>query len=252
MVATLLVGFLVVIAPQQEPPATFSDAATAELYARARVRHIRQDSLVKDYTAMVDTRVDAAGGRSRFGRLTTLMVRETVARVTWRQPNDLKVDALGARAAAPIFRIVAGMSGDAAREMEEGEREFGEDVWFDRPWFIPRALGDSVRLMGLPDRAALHPLATNATDQYRFAITDSVQISVPGRNVRAVKMHVEPKELSPSVVAGDMWIDAENGDAVMSPVGAIEIPAGRRDVHVRARVPAPESLRERGEGLQFS
>jgi hypothetical protein len=214
MVTTLLVGFLATLAPQQGANATFSDATTAELYARARVRHIRQDSLVRDYTAMVDTRVDAAGGRSRFARLTTLMVRETVARVTWRQPNDLKVEALGARAAAPIFRIVAGMSGDADREIAEGEREFGEDVWFDRPWFIPRALGDSVRLMGLPDRAALHPLATRATDHYRFSITDSVQISVPGRNVRAVKMRVEPKELSPSVVAGDMWIDQETGDVV--------------------------------------
>ena len=214
MVTTLLVGFLATLAPQQGANATFSDATTAELYARARVRHVRQDSLVRDYTATVDTRVDAAGGRSRFARLTTLMVRETVARVTWRAPNDLKVDALGARAVAPIFRIVAGMGGDAAEEMEESEREFAEDVMFDRPWFIPRALGDSVRLMGLPDRAALHPLATNAAEHYRFAITDSVRISVPGRDVRAVKMRVEPKRLSPSVVAGDMWIDQETGDVV--------------------------------------
>ena len=213
MVTPLLIGFLAAIALEQGPTATFSDAATAELYARARVRHIRQDSLVKDYTAIVDTRVEAAGGRSRFSRLTTLLVRETVARVTWRRPNDLKVDALGARAAAPVFRMVAGMSGDAAREFER-EREFAEPEWFDRPWFIPRALGDSVRLMGLPDRAALHPLATRATDHYRFAITDSVLISVPGRDVRAAKMRVEPKELAPSVVAGDMWIDQETGDVV--------------------------------------
>ena len=214
MVTALLVGLLATFAPQQGANATFSDARTAELYARARVRHIRQDSLVKDYSALVETRVDAAGGRSRFARLTTLMVRETVARITWRAPNDLKVDALGARAVAPIFRIVAGMGGGAAEEMEEGEREFAEDAMFDRPWFIPRALGDSVRLMGLPDRAALHPLATRATDHYRFEITDSVQISVPGRNVRAVKMRVEPKELSPSVIAGDMWVDQETGDVV--------------------------------------
>lgn len=214
MVTALLVGFLATLAPQQGANATFSDATTAELYARARVRHIRQDSLVRDYTAMVDTRVDAAGGRSRFARLTTLMVRETKARVTWRAPNDLKVEALGARVAAPIFRIVAGMGGDVAEEMEEGEREFAQDAWFDRPWFIPRALGDRISLIDLPDRPALHPLATDATDHYHFAITDSVRISVPGRNVRAVKMRVEPKELGPSLVAGDMWIDQETGDVV--------------------------------------
>ena len=181
MVTALLVGFLATLAPQQGANATFSDATTAELYARARVRHIRQDSLVRDYSAMVDTRVDAAGGRSRFARLTTLMVRETKARVTWRAPNDLKVEALGARVAAPIFRIVAGMGGDIADEMEEGEREFAQDAWFDRPWFIPRALGDRISLIDLPDRPALHPLATDATDHYHYAITDSVRISVPGR-----------------------------------------------------------------------
>ena len=214
MVTALLVGFLATLTPQEREPATFSDAATAELYARARVRHVRQDSLVNDYRAMVETRVDAAGGRSQFARLTTLMVRETKARVTWRAPNDLKVEALGARIAAPIFRIVAGMGGDVAEEMEEGERDFAQDAWFDRPWFIPRALGDNISLIDLPDRPALHPLATGATDHYHYAITDSVRINVPGRNVRAVKMRVEPKELGPSLVAGDMWIDQETGDVV--------------------------------------
>ncbi len=214
MVTALLVGFLATLTPQQGKPATFSDAATAELYARARVRHVRQDSLVNDYRAMVETRVDAASGRSQFARLTTLMVRETQARVTWRAPNDLKVEALGARIAAPIFRIVAGMGGDVAEEMEEGERDFAQDAWFGRPWFIPRALGDEISLIDLPDRPALHPLATGATDHYHYAITDSVRINVPGRNVRAVKMRVEPKELGPSLVAGDMWIDQETGDVV--------------------------------------
>jgi hypothetical protein len=106
------------------------------------------------------------------------------------------------------------MGGDAAEEMTEGEREFAEDAWFDRPWFIPRALGDQISLIDLPDRPALHPLATGATEHYHFAITDSVQINVPGRNVRAKKMRVEPKRLGPSLVAGDMWIDQDTGDVV--------------------------------------
>ena len=40
----------------------------AEMHARARVRHIRQDSLVRDYQAMVRTRLDATAGRGRFAR----------------------------------------------------------------------------------------------------------------------------------------------------------------------------------------
>jgi hypothetical protein len=142
------------------------------------------------------------------------MVHETVARVTWRAPNDLKVEALGARAAAPFFRIVAGMRGDVAQEVDERVREFAEQWWFDLPWFIPRAFGDHIRLLEIPNRAALHPLATGAIDHYRYAITDSVRINVPGRNVRVVKMRVEPKQLAPSLVAGDMWMDQETGDVV--------------------------------------
>jgi hypothetical protein len=84
----------------------------------------------------------------------------------------------------------------------------------DRPWFIPRALGDSIRLMGVPEHAALHPLGDGAVDHYRFAVTDSVRLLIPGRSVRAIKMRVEPKRIGPSLIAGDMWIDTESADVV--------------------------------------
>ncbi len=213
MVTALLAGLLASVAPQQGEPPTFSDAETAELYARARVRHVRQDSLVRDYRAEVETRIDFTAGKSRFARQTALMASETRARITWRVPNDLKIEVLGTRAAAPVLRMVAGM-GVSAEDISEAERDFGQEIPFDRPWFIPRSMGDSVHLMGLPEHAALHPLATDATDHYRFSITDSVRITVPGREVRAVKMRVEPKHLGPSLVAGDMWIDWDTGDVV--------------------------------------
>jgi hypothetical protein len=112
--------------------------------------------------------------------------------------------------------MMVGISPELDEELEEEDvrGEFRQEAWFDRPWFIPRSLGDSVRLMGVPDRAALHPLAAMATEHYRFSIIDSVRMSVPGREVRAAKMRVEPKQLAPSLVAGDMWIDQETGDVV--------------------------------------
>ncbi|UCD23832.1 MAG: hypothetical protein JSW51_12480 [Gemmatimonadota bacterium] len=214
MVASLLAALLITSPQQQGDTTTFSNAATAELYARARVRHVRQDSLVRDYRALVHTRMDVTAGRSRFARQTALVAHETVAQITWRSPNDLKVQVRGARSAMPVFGMMAGISPELDEELEREGGEFRQEVWFDRPWFIPRSLGDSVRLMGVPDRAALHPLARTATEHYRFSITDSVRMSVPGREVRAVKMRVEPKELAPSLVAGDMWIDQETGDVV--------------------------------------
>jgi hypothetical protein len=84
MVAGVLTGLLLITSPQQGDSSTFRDGATAELYARARVRHVRQNSLVRDYRATVRTRMDVTAGRSRFSRQTALLVHETVALVTWR------------------------------------------------------------------------------------------------------------------------------------------------------------------------
>jgi len=198
-------------APQAPDSATFRDAATAALYTRARVRHVRQDSLVRNYRAVVQTRLTATAGRSRFARQITLVQHESVAEIAWEEPNDLRVKVLGARAVAPVVRIVQGFGG----KVEAGaEAELRDALVMDRPWFIPRALGDSVRLMGVPEHAALHPLADGALEYYRFAVTDSVQLLVPGRSVRAFKMRVEPKRIGPSLIAGDMWIDAESADVV--------------------------------------
>jgi len=205
-----LAAFLVLSA-QQSDTSTFRDAATAELYARARARHAAQDSLVKNYRATLRTRVDLSAGRSRFARQTTLFAHESVAEVRWQAPNDLRLEVLGTRAIVPLVRILAGFG---ARAELDAEDDIRRQLVFDRPWFIPRALGDSIRLMGVPEHAALHPLAEGGTQFYRFAINDSVQLITPSRTVRAVLVRVEPKQMGPALVAGDMWIDTETADVV--------------------------------------
>lgn len=207
----LAVAAFLVLSAQQSDTSTFRDAATAELCARARARHAAQDSLVKNYRAMVRTRVDLSAGRSRFARQTTLFAHESVAEVRWQAPNDLQLEVLGTRAIVPLVRILAGFG---ARAELDAEDDIRRQLVFDRPWFIPRALGDSIRLMGVPEHAALHPLAEGGTEFYRFAITDSVQLITPSRTVRAVLMRVEPKQMGPALVAGDMWIDTETADVV--------------------------------------
>ncbi|MFQ5705186.1 MAG: hypothetical protein ACE5HT_14350, partial [Gemmatimonadales bacterium] len=215
MVATFLAAFLTLSQGIQGDTATFKDAATAELYARARVRHVRQDSLVHDYRARVETRLDLTSGRSRFSRQTALFAHETVAQLAWQAPNDLKVEILGARSAAPALRMFAHMGGVSREDLDDLQDELRQEVLLDRPWFIPRSLGDSIMLMGVPDQAALHPLAFGAVDHYRYAITDSTRLRIPnGPEIAAVKIHVTPKELGASLVAGDMWIDRTTADVV--------------------------------------
>ena len=207
MVTALLV---LALSLQQADSATFQDAATAELYVLARQRHIHQDTLVRDYQASVHTRLEASVGKSRFARQTTLMAHETMARITWKMPNDLKIQVVGTRAKVPLIGMLSGL----ADVGDEVERELRNELVMDRPWFIPRAFGDSIRVMGVPEHAALHPLAAGATDYYRFAIVDSVEVRVPGLTVRAKAMSIEPKRFGPALVAGTMWVDAATGDVV--------------------------------------
>ena len=95
---------------QQVDSATFQDVATANLYALARQRHVHQDTVVWDYQAVVHTRLEASAGRSRFARQTTLMAHETVARITWNRPNDLRIQVLGTRAKVPLVGMLSGLA----------------------------------------------------------------------------------------------------------------------------------------------
>jgi hypothetical protein len=194
------------VSAAESQEASYANAATAALVATARQRHLRQDSLVRDYRALVTTRFDASAGASRFARMSPLLAHESVARATWRHPNDLKIEVLGARTRSQLERF---LPRDADVRDEDVRISFA-----DRPWFVPRALGDSVRLLGVPETAALHPLAPGAESFYDYAIVDSVSMFLPGRTIRAIAIRVRPRRLGPALVAGDLWVDAETADVV--------------------------------------
>ncbi len=192
-----LVALALSVLNQAPDTVTFADAATEAFIVQAQGRHAYLDSLIRDYSATVLTRIDVGFGRSRFARVPPIMAHETAANITWSLPNNLKVDVLGERAASPFP--------NADIEAE-----------FDRPWFIPRSLGDSIRMVDdeIPTTAALHPLAPGAEQFYRYAITDSLTMVLPGRTVHAVGVRVEPKELGPSLIAGNMWFDSDTYEVV--------------------------------------
>jgi len=187
--------FLAATVAAAQGPTPYADPATESLVAAARIRHLHQDSLLRGYQATVTTRLDVSAGRSRFARQFPLIAHETRGRLTWRRPNDLRLDVEGVRAAAAF-------------------RDLQVQMGYDRPWFVPRALGDSIRLMSLPETAALHPLAPGADRYYRYAIQDSVTIQLLGRTVRAIGIEVTPVHLAPSMIAGTLWVDTETADVV--------------------------------------
>ncbi len=176
----------------------YADSATALLIARARERHRQQDAAVHDYQATLVTRTDASFGRGAFARLLPIAVDEQKSELSWQAPNDVKVVTVGRR-----FRTAFRNADIEAR--------------WSRPWFVPRFLGDSIRLLSgedFPERAAVHPLSAGADQFYRYAIDDSMTLVLPGRSVRAIGVRVTPIRAEGSLIAGELWLDAETAETV--------------------------------------
>jgi len=183
------------LAPDTLP---FADYATEALITRAMARHATTNTEVRDYQAKFRYRLTFGLGRRRWAMVPNAAAEEQEGTVHWSAPNDLRVEILGRRAAART----AGMRLSSS---------------FDRPWFVPRALGDSLRVFGneIPPRAAIHPLSADGPSWYRYRLTDSVRVTTPeGRPIKLLAVEVLPRKKGPSLIAGRLWLEAEQGDLV--------------------------------------
>lgn len=188
-------------APARPPLDTviYATEETRALVARAMARHAAADSLVADYQARLQYRASFAFGRRRWADPASAAVEEQIGTVSWSRPNDLRVDIAGRREESKLPGISLNST-------------------FDEPWFVPRQLGDSVRLLSseVPERAALHPLATGGPEFYRYeVVADQVTLTrADGQEVTIQSIRVTPRRDAASVVVGRLWIDRETGEVV--------------------------------------
>ncbi len=156
-----------------------------------------QDSTVRDYQARLRYRVSFGIGQRRWAAVPTAAVEEQDATVAWALPNDLRVDLLGRREASRLDGVNLNSS-------------------FSRPWFVPRTLSDSIRVLGgdAPSRAAPHPLAAGADQLYRYAAGDSITIGMQGRQLTLRAIVITPRAEAAVAVAGRLWVDTQTGDVV--------------------------------------
>lgn len=179
-------------------PDPYADAATRLLVQQARARRQTQDSLVHDYRAQLRYRLSFGQGRRKWGTPVPVAVEEQVASVAWQRENDLRVDVTGRRALSRSSRVELSSI-------------------FDQPWFVPRDIGDSVRVVGadFPASGALHPLADGAEPWYRYAVLDSLAVQTPdGRTLRLIRVEVVPRRGGRPLVAGRLWLDAATAETV--------------------------------------
>jgi hypothetical protein len=199
MVASLVALLLLTAAaasPDTTPP--FADAVTRELIARAMARHRERDSAVTDYRARIRYRLSATVGRRRWAQIPITAVEEQEALVQWALPNDLRIDVVGRR-----FR-----TRDPAWDLSSV---------FYRPWFVPRGVGDSVRIFSdnFPATGALHPLAETGPNWYRYALRDSLTVAMPGgERIRILVVDVVPRRTGLALIAGRLWIEAGSAEVV--------------------------------------
>ncbi|HTK56135.1 MAG TPA: hypothetical protein VL295_04880, partial [Gemmatimonadales bacterium] len=199
MGAHLLALALIASAPQQgaDSQGAFASARTESLVRHAMARHAAADTTVGDYRATFRTRLTFSFGRRRWARIPPLAAEEQTGIIRWQRPNDLQIEMQGRR--------------NRARDRDMAIRSV-----FDEPWFIPRALDDSVRLAGadFPEKAALHPFAKDGPEWYRYTLVDSTAVrSADGRQVWLYRITAEPRR-SGGLIVGFLLVDGTTGDVV--------------------------------------
>jgi hypothetical protein len=201
MGANILILFLAGALLQSTSPDTtsaFSTPAVQRLIERAMAARHAGDSLVSDYRSRIRYRLSVGFGRRRWARVPPAAIEEQTADVQWQQPNDLRVDVLGRRAVSRSHDLRL------------------SSVW-DRPWFVPRGVDDSVRIFSndFPAIGALHPLASAGPAWYRYELTGELSVTPAGGGaLRLMRIEVTPRRPGPALIAGQMWIDSASAQVV--------------------------------------
>ena len=201
----LILAVAAAIQSPQSDTQAFASPAVRELVERATARRHIADSAVTDYQATVQYRLSLGFGRRQWARIPPAVVEEQVGQVQWQLPNDLRVDVAGRR-----FR-----SRSDAIQLSSV---------FDRPWFVPRGVGDSVRIFSndFPATGALHPLSSAGPEWYRYARVGGVGLTLPdGRLLRLVEIEVTPRRTGPALIAGRLLIDSASAEVVRMTFGYV-------------------------------
>ena len=201
MGASHLAVFLLALVAQNPPPdssSPYSSPAVKHLVERAMARRRVADSAVLDYRARIHYRLTFGVGRRRWARVPTSAVEEQVADIQWQRPNDLRIDVRGRR------------SRSRSEDVELSS------VW-DRPWFVPRSVDDSVRIFSdeFPATGALHPLAAAAPAWYHYTLGEALSVTPgTGGTLRLFQVQVTPRRKGLALIAGEMWIDSASAEVV--------------------------------------
>lgn len=188
----------------------FHDASARDLFARARVARLAQDSSLRSYDAKVRQRTSVGVGIGSFGRDRLVYRQESSARVQWQRGSGVRIDMTGARVAIPV------LSENAARkQVQPGATD---DLMSPIPYFPASEglwLGTLAARAEVDENSFVNPLAGGAEAYYTYASGDSVSFRLPdGLAVQLRELKVRPRKPLPNVVVGSLWFDTQSGRLV--------------------------------------
>ncbi len=189
----------------QEAGGPFADAVARRLYEVAAAARTRLDRELASYTAVVRQRVGVGLRMPLKDR--TLYRSESAHRVFWSRDGDVLVQVLALREQTPVG-------------LEKGKVHLGVfddnfDPGNDQLMFGMVPPDDEVYEENAEDFWIAHPLDPAYRDDYRFAVGDTLVLSLPdGRRIRAVELRVVPTVADVHRIIGSLWIEPESGALV--------------------------------------
>ncbi len=179
-------------------------SATA-LLARARAARLRVDSALQSYDAVARERFTLSLSLRGSARERVLTRDESAGRVQWTRARGVRVEVLGRRRVSNSpFGDGSGRSTDATIPVPYFPGK--EPLW---------GIGSAFISTTTDDQRTIHPLAVGAESAYRYALGDSVSISLPdGSRIVLHELRATPRSASWRVLSASLWFESGTAQLV--------------------------------------
>ncbi len=234
---TLLCGVLLA----SEASAQSEANATSGLLARVRVARLQHDSALASYEAKTRQRLSLWIGLSGASLQRLAFRHEDAARIHWTRSGRTWVELQGSRSFVGAFRGNFGTAtdGDLAESVPLPYFPGREQLWSGDGLITSFVGQESAAQDSVNTGELVNPLARGAEAFYRYAIGDSVFITLPdGRRLTLRELRVTPRRPQWNLVVGSFWFD----DATANLVRAVYRLSTPTDLLV--------ATRERGDSRQ--
>ena len=194
------------VTPQVLATAFHSDDAK-DLFYRARIARVIQDSSLRSYDAKVLERMSAGMNIGEMGRERLIYRQERASRVEWRRGSGARVEYTGARNAIPINPtaerddLLSSLTNAAVVPYYPG---------YNALWIGGRSTKNEV-----DEREVVDPLADGAEAYYTYEIGESVRYALPDSTTILLReLKVRPRQATWHVVVGSLMFDVKTGQLV--------------------------------------